>query len=119
MIQAKTRMPKRASPSYRALRDKGNVQSRCLCLLYDFPMRATPGMKVEWVDEEAVVMDPRSGKIHYLNPPAALFYALVLDRGYRAAVKEMRRRYEMGKKDRRTLRRLVDDLRVVGLLSDE
>lgn len=46
-------------------------------------------MHVEWVDDEAVVLNPDTGQIHYLNPPAALVYALILEHGYEDAMQEL------------------------------
>jgi hypothetical protein len=51
-------------------------------------------MHVEWVDDEAVVLDSETKALHYLNPPAALLYALIQELGYEGAVTELRRRYE-------------------------
>ena len=52
-------------------------------------IRPAAGMHVEWVDEEAVVLEPETGKIHYLNPPAARLYALILEHGYEKAMREL------------------------------
>lgn len=56
-------------------------------------MRAAEGFHVEWVDDEAVVLDPETGKIHYLNTSAALLYALILEHGYEAARAELSATY--------------------------
>lgn len=54
-------------------------------------MRIAPGMHVEWVDGEAVVLNPETNHLHYLNPPAALLYALILEHGYEEALKQITR----------------------------
>jgi hypothetical protein len=53
--------------------------------------RAAPGMHVEWIDTEAVVLDPETGHLHYLNASAALVYALILEHGVQGAVDELKR----------------------------
>ena len=54
-------------------------------------MRPAPGMHVEWVDGEAVVLNPQTSRLHYLNPSAALLYALILEHGYVQALKRLER----------------------------
>lgn len=53
-------------------------------------MQPAPQLHVEWVDDEAVVLDPATGELHYLNSSAALFYAHVLEYGYDDAVVRIR-----------------------------
>ena len=43
-------------------------------------MRPADGKHVEWIDDEAVVLDPSTEELHYLNGPAALVYALILEK---------------------------------------
>ncbi|HVM35200.1 MAG TPA: hypothetical protein VM784_07650 [Actinomycetota bacterium] len=45
-------------------------------------MRSVPDLHVEWIEDEAIVLDTHSGELHYLNPPAALVYALIAESGY-------------------------------------
>ena len=52
-------------------------------------IRATNDLHVEWVQDEAVVLDPASGELHYLNPAAAVVYALILEHGYERAMTEV------------------------------
>lgn len=56
-------------------------------------MRAASEMHVEWVDDEAVVLNPETGEIHYLNAPAALVYALILEEGYEDAMRELAEKF--------------------------
>ncbi len=56
-------------------------------------MRAIDGLHVEWVDDEAVVLNPETGQIHYLNAPAALVYALILEHGYDGALQQLRENF--------------------------
>jgi hypothetical protein len=54
-------------------------------------MEAAEGVHVEWVGEEAVVLDRSTGDLHYLNPPAALAWALIQEHGFEAGLEELRR----------------------------
>lgn len=51
-------------------------------------MLMPPGVHVEWVDGEAVVLNESTSELHYLNPQSALIYALLLEYGMPAAVAE-------------------------------
>ena len=44
-------------------------------------MKPAPELHVEWVEDEAVVLDPDSGELHYLNTQAALVLALIQEHG--------------------------------------
>lgn len=77
-----------------------------------------PGLHVEWVGEEAVVLDPESGQLHYLNPPAALVFALVGEMGYERALEQLRRSHGDVPDLEEDVRRLVDDLKERGLLAE-
>lgn len=57
-------------------------------------MQAPPGIQVEWVDSEAVALDPATGELHYLNDAAALTYALIQELGYESALADLNARYE-------------------------
>jgi len=83
-------------------------------------MRAAPGIHVEWVDDEAVALNPENGRIHYLNPAAALFYALVLENGYEGAMRELRKNYKVRfRKKKKELEFLIHNMKEQGLLIDE
>lgn len=47
--------------------------------LYTHAMRLATNAHVEWVDDEAVVLDQETGQLHYLNRSAAVILALVLE----------------------------------------
>ena len=55
---------------------------------YDFMMQTPPGIHVQWVDEEAVVLNEATGELHYLNPQSALIYALLIEFGMPRAATE-------------------------------
>ncbi len=44
-------------------------------------MRAASEIYVEWVGDEAVVLDAHTGKLHHLNRSAALMLALIQETG--------------------------------------
>ena len=48
-------------------------------------IQPAPGHHVEWVESEAVVLDPDGANLHYLNPPAAIFFALISEYGHEEA----------------------------------
>ncbi len=49
---------------------------------------------VQWVDDEAVVLNSGSGTLHYLNRSAALVYALIEEFGYERGIVELKSRVE-------------------------
>ena len=57
-------------------------------------MQMPPGIHVEWVDDEAVVLNEKTSELHYLNPESALVYALLLEFGMPRALEEASRRME-------------------------
>lgn len=78
-------------------------------------IRATDGLHVEWVQDEAVVLDPASGELHYLNPAAAVVYALILEHGYARAVAEVATMADAVEL-RKALPELIDQMIEKGLL---
>jgi hypothetical protein len=82
-------------------------------------MRAVDGIHVEWVEDEAVVLDPSSGHLHYLNPPAAVFLALVLEHGYDEALSEYHRTYSQEPNFDEELARMIEQMKEGGLLVDD
>ena len=51
-------------------------------------MRVPDGIHVQWVEHEAVVLNERTGEVHYLNPQSALIYALLLEYGMPLAAEQ-------------------------------
>lgn len=82
-------------------------------------MRVVEGMHVEWVDDEAVALDPSTGQLHYLNPPAALFLALVLEHGYQGALTEFRNTYENEPDFDEETTQMIEHMKEGGLLVDD
>ena len=81
-------------------------------------MKAAPGLHIEWVEDEAVVLDPDTGHMHYLNPPAAFVYALIQEYGYDGAVERIQQQFEVEAGIRSQLDSLVEEMRSKGLLVD-
>jgi hypothetical protein len=76
-------------------------------------------MHVEWVDNEAVVLDPDNGQLHYLNPPAALVFAFIQEHGYEAGMDELEKRHGAEPGFREQLPELLEDMVKKGLLIDD
>lgn len=72
---------------------------------------------MEWVDDEAVVLNSETGEVHYLNPPAALAFALIQEHGFEQA---RARLSEMIKEDsfEEEFEQLVADMLEKGLLTN-
>ena len=82
-------------------------------------MRVVEGKHVEWVEQEAVVLDPESGLLHYLNPTAALVYALILEHGFDDAMQELERTYADNPGMKEELPALLEEMVEQGLLEVE
>ncbi len=85
-------------------------------LFYDQAMKPAPGKHVEWVDHEAVVLDTESREIHYLNPPAAVAYALILEHGFDEALERLKHSFGTETDFDKDVAALVDDMVEMGLL---
>jgi hypothetical protein len=53
-------------------------------------MRPAQDLHVEWVEDEAVILDIGTGHLHYLNASAALGFALILEHGIEGAASELK-----------------------------
>lgn len=82
-------------------------------------MRVDPRLYVEWVEEEAVVLDPATDSIHYLNGPAALTLALVQELGFVDAVAELEKRFARAPDMPEELETLLERMKEMGLLIDD
>lgn len=79
-------------------------------------LRAAPQLYVEWIEDEAVVLDPDTKEVHHLNTPAAVVLALVQEHGYEHATVELERRYPDSPGMREELPRLIAEMTEKGLL---
>jgi hypothetical protein len=77
-----------------------------------------PGLHVEWVGDEAVVLDTQTKELHYLNTTAAIAFALIEEKGYPEALAELRTRFT-GETVDEDVEKLVADMVAKGLLVDD
>lgn len=82
-------------------------------------IRPAAEMHVEWIGEEAVVLDTASGHVHYLNPSAALVYALIAEVGYERALRQIRKSFSRVLNLDEEVLQLVHELQGKGLLTGE
>lgn len=85
---------------------------------YTETMIPADGLHVEWVDDEAVVLDESGDRLHYLNSAAAVFFALVQEFGYESALDRMRERFGPALFEDGSIEALVEDMKDRGLLID-
>lgn len=81
-------------------------------------MRPADGVHVEWVEDEAVVLHPETGELHYLNPQAALILALIEEEGYEAALVSLKKRFPDASTLDDDVAAAVDDMVSRGILVD-
>lgn len=82
-------------------------------------MRVADGKHIEWVDEEAVVLDSDSGDLHYLNGPAAKVFAFIGEYGYEKGLEELERAHGDQPNFKEELQDVLKDMVEKGLLVDE
>lgn len=82
-------------------------------------MKAAQGVHVEWVQDEAVVLQPGSGDLHYLNQQAALVLALIQELGYEAAIGELHSRFPDAETLESDIDELTSDLLEKGILVED
>ena len=81
-------------------------------------MHPADGKHVEWIDDEAVVLDPSTEELHYLNGPAALVYALILEHGFDRGMEEVRSIYGAESEIEKGIEDCLEGLADKGLLVD-
>lgn len=82
-------------------------------------MRVAGELHVEWVNDEAVVLDGATGNIHYLNPPAALAFALLQEHGFERGVAEITSRIEQSEGNPAELEHLLQEMIDKRLILDD
>jgi hypothetical protein len=82
-------------------------------------MRVADGKHVEWVDEEAVVLDTETGNLHYLNGPAAKVYAFIAEYGYEQGLAELGKEHADTPNFKEELDDVLNDMVEKGLLVDD
>ena len=73
-------------------------------------MKVAPSVEIEWVDDEAVVLDTSSGELHYLNTSAALVLALIQEHGFDEAMLELKAKHAAGEDGGAQLETLIDQM---------
>lgn len=82
-------------------------------------MKVSPGIHIEWVDTEAVVLDNENSLLHHLNPPAALALALIEEYGYEEGVRMLEERHGGDRTTKEEISDLLLTLVSQGLLVNE
>ena len=82
-------------------------------------MRVADGVHVEWVEDEAVILDEDNTQLHYLNSSAAQVYALVEELGFDEAMQELRSRHGAAPFDSGEIGALIEEMTAKGLLVDD
>jgi hypothetical protein len=81
-------------------------------------MKVPPGLHVEWVENEAIVLDAEGSQLHYLNQSAALVWALIAESGYEPALERLSSLYPDSQLEA-DLPTLLADMKEKGLLVDD
>ena len=79
-------------------------------------MRVADGKHIEWVDEEAVVLDSDTGDLHYLNGPAAKVFAFIGEYGYEKGLEELEKQHGDLPNFKDEVQDVVNDMVEKGLL---
>ena len=79
-------------------------------------MRVAPGLHVEWVDDEAVILHPETKELHHLNGPAALAFALMSEHGVTRGLEELRSSHGHAASFEDDVAQLLEELTAKGLL---
>jgi hypothetical protein len=82
-------------------------------------MRVADGKHIEWVDEEAVVLDSDTGDLHYLNGPAAKVFAFIGEYGYEKGLAELEKEHGETPNFKEELQDVLKDMVDKGLLVDD
>ena len=81
-------------------------------------MNLAPHLHVEWVGDEAVVLNEETKELHHLNSTAAIVYALIGEKGYAGALDDLGKRFP-GEAIEKDVEALIADMVERGLLVDE
>ena len=82
-------------------------------------MQVREDIHVEWVGNEAVALDPNTKELHYLNPPAALVYALLAEHGFEEGIRAVKRSFGSEEGIEEDLGELLQEMVEKGLLINE
>ncbi len=81
-------------------------------------MTADDHVYAEWMANEAVVLNRRTGELHYLNPVAAAVLAFVQEHGYERGVREAAAHFALDDAGRAELDALLEEMEETGILTD-
>ena len=82
-------------------------------------MKIAPDIAIEWVEDEAVALNPESGELHYLNTSAALVLALIEEHGYEQALAKLRSDHSLTEESEEAMNSLMQEMVEKGLLVDD
>ena len=86
---------------------------------YTSEVRPSNNLHVEWVADEAVVLNPATGELYYLNPPAALVLAFIDEYGFAQGLVELREAHGARPGFEKELAEVLEDMQEKGLLTNE
>lgn len=81
-------------------------------------MRARDDVHIEWVDNEAVILDPKTSELHYLNTPAALVFALIQEHGFESGLRVLEGSQGVSTEDQ-DVKELLNEMVEKGLMVDD
>lgn len=82
-------------------------------------MKLAPGVHIEWVDQEAVILDQDKSLLHHLNPTAALVVAYIDEYGYTDGRRMIEERFAIENQGSEELEELLLKLIAQGLLVND
>lgn len=82
-------------------------------------MRVAAHLHVQWVEDEAVVLDPSTEELHYLNSTASVTLAVLSELGFDRGVEELRRRFSDADGFAEDFSALLEQFKEKGFLIDD
>jgi hypothetical protein len=76
-------------------------------------------MKVRWVDEEAVIVNLETGRIHHLSPTSAWIYSVIEEYGFDEGMAEIRNSRGNNPTSMSEVATLIQDMIDQGLLMED
>lgn len=83
---------------------------------YPVSVRLAEGVHIQWIGDEAVVLDEDSGQLHYLNSTAAVILAMLLEHGEEKTAGMLAEAYEGAHPNEEDLTEVLADLREKGVV---
>lgn len=82
-------------------------------------MRAADHLHVEWVGDEAVVLDESATQLHYLNSSAATLWALIQESGFEGGLERLRATFGDAPFEAGEVEAAIQEMQEKGLLVDD